>query len=78
HDHRPLDKISRLAGPCWSYRGSEIHGNARLSLFNLEQPPPGLPGGWHGIGSKEHLMEVVDCWLDRGTLPQGYRVPLLP
>lgn len=75
HALRPLDKTSRLGGPCWSYRGSAIHGNERGSLFNLEQPPTGLPGRWHGVGNKEPLMQVVDRWLDRGALPPGYRLP---
>lgn len=74
HALRQIDKLSRMGGPCWSYRGAEIHSNERGTLFNLEGSPPGLPGRWHGVGNKEHLMEVIDAWLDRLELPQGYRL----
>lgn len=75
HDLQQITQTGLHGGPTWRYRGVEILSNAAGTLFTMPQPPAGMPGRWSSLGNKEHIMQVVDAWLDTGRLPAPYRIP---
>jgi hypothetical protein len=75
HEPRQITPTGKMGGPSWDYRGVTIHSNERGTLFSMEHLPPGLSGRWSGVGSRGHLQEVVDAWLDTGRLPAPYVTP---
>jgi hypothetical protein len=75
HEPQEIASPGPHGGPSWLYRGVTIHSNVAKAVFAMEKPPPGLPGSWNGMGSLSQAQAIIDAWLDRQTLPPGYRVP---
>lgn len=75
HEPKEIASPGPHGGPSWLYRGVTIHSNPAKAVFAMEKPPLGLSGRWVGMGSLSQAQAIIDVWLDRQTLPLGYRSP---
>ncbi|WP_458097361.1 hypothetical protein [Roseomonas sp. WA12] len=72
HELRVTADPGLHGGPSFSYRGATIHSNKQRTLHGLFNGPPDMPGLWGEIGSVDHIIYVLDIWLDHGKLPLPY------